>query len=66
MIDARAIRISLNLTQDEFAKRFNLKLATVRQWEQGRREPHGAALTLLEIIKKIPDAVDSALHSTAR
>jgi len=66
MIDARAIRLSLNLTQDEFAKRFNLKLATVRQWEQGRREPHGAALTLLEIIKKIPDAVDGALHSTTR
>ena len=63
MIDARAIRLSLNLTQEQFADRFDLSLHTVRQWEQGRRELRGPALILLRIIQKMPDAVDQALHA---
>ena len=34
----KAIRESLNLSQSEFANRFNIPLATVQNWEQGRRK----------------------------
>ena len=37
-------RESLGLSQPEFAVRFGFSLATVRQWEQGRRQPEGLAL----------------------
>lgn len=37
--DVRAIRAGLGLTQDEFARVFQLSLATVRDWEQGRYQP---------------------------
>jgi putative transcriptional regulator len=61
MIDARAIRLSLNMTQDQFAKRFRLSLITLQQWEQGRREPDLAARALLKVIAHAPQIVDEAL-----
>jgi putative transcriptional regulator len=62
MIDPRAIRISLNLTQEQFAKRFSLNLATIREWEQHRREPTMHAKVLLAIIAYAPEVVDRALR----
>lgn len=63
MIDARAIRRSLNLTQEQFADRFDLNVATIRQWEQHRREPPMHAKVLLAIIAYAPEIVDQALKS---
>ena len=40
-VDVRAIREKLRLSQPEFAARFGFTAASVRQWEQGRRRPHG-------------------------
>ena len=40
-------------------------MRTVQQWEQGLREPDGAAKTLLRIIKREPDAAHRALGSPA-
>lgn len=57
----RIIRTSLGLSQEEFAERFGLSLATVRDWEQGRSEPDQASGTLLKLIARIPDEVQAAL-----
>lgn len=58
---AKAIRQRLNLTQEEFAARFQLRLGTIRDWEQGLKRPDRAAQVLLRVIEKHPEAVLSAL-----
>ena len=60
-VDVRAIRARLGLSQPEFASRFGFALATVRDWEQGRRQPEQAARTLLLVIDRTPAAVTEAL-----
>ena len=59
----RALRKKLNMTQEQFAKRFHLPLGTVRDWEQGAHRPDKAAQVLLTVIAKDPDAVARALES---
>jgi putative transcriptional regulator len=41
--DVAAIRKRLGLSQERFARRFGLSPATVRDWEQGRRQPDAPA-----------------------
>lgn len=65
-VDVRRIREKLHLSQPEFAARFGFTAAAVRQWEQGRRQPHGPARVLLTIIAREPEAVRRALKSAAR
>jgi len=52
-----ALRAKLGLTQAEFATRFGLSIDSLRQWEQGRRVPEGAAKTLLALIVIDPDTI---------
>lgn len=59
--DVKAIRTRFGLSQEKFAKTFALNLATLRDWEQERRMPHGPARTLLQIIEREPEAVRRAL-----
>jgi DNA-binding transcriptional regulator YiaG len=60
-IDIRAIRARLGASQEEFALRFGLDLATLRNWEQGRSRPDTASRTLLRLIETNPGAVSAAL-----
>ena len=62
-IDVKAVRRKLGLSQQSFAARFGISTATVRNWEQGRRRPEGAARVLLTIIDKEPAAVRRALDA---
>jgi putative transcriptional regulator len=62
-VDVRKIRRSLGLTQEEFAARFGLPLGTIRDWEQRRRQPDGAARVLLQVIKNEPKAAARALRA---
>lgn len=62
-IDVMAIRKKLHLSQTEFASRFGLSVATVRDWEQQRRRPDRIAANLLRVINHAPDAVEQALRS---
>ena len=61
--DAKSIRAKVGLSQSEFAQLIGVKVATLRNWEQHRRQPTGAAAALLTIMEKEPDAALRALHS---
>lgn len=58
----RIIRRALGLSQEEFATRFHIPLGTLRDWEQGRKEPDAAARAYLMVIGRDPSAVTAALH----
>ena len=60
--DVKAIRARLRASQAEFALMIGVSVATLRNWEQGRRTPDGPALALLRVAAKNPDAVAAALH----
>jgi putative transcriptional regulator len=60
-VNVRAIREKLGLSQTEFAAKFGFPLATLRGWEQGRREPSLASRNYLLVIDKQPRAVEAAL-----
>jgi putative transcriptional regulator len=64
-IDTRAIRKKLNLTQQQFAARYHIPVATLRDWEQGRRVPDAPARALIAAIREEPDAVRRALKRAA-
>lgn len=61
-IDVHAARDKLHLTQKQFATTFGVSIATLRNWEQKRRFPTGAARILLKIIQKEPETVKRALR----
>ncbi len=61
--DAKSIRTKIGLSQNEFAKMIGVKVATLRNWEQHRRQPTGAAAALLTIVEREPDAALRALHA---
>ena len=52
-----AARESLNVSQPVFARLLNVPTVTAVSWEKGRRKPSGAALRLLQVIRKHPDAI---------
>ncbi len=60
-VDVKAIRLSLGLSQVSFATRFGLSLHTLRNWEQGKRQPDPAARAYLKVIEKAPETVCEAL-----
>jgi putative transcriptional regulator len=62
-IDVHGIRKKLGLTQAQFAARYGFSLARVRDWEQGRSQPDGAARAYLIVISQDHEAVDRALHA---
>ena len=60
-VDVRAIRALTGLSQAKFAELLDIEVATLRNWEQGRREPTGPARALLRAIRNNPIAVIQAL-----
>jgi putative transcriptional regulator len=51
---ASEARSRVGLTQAEFAKLLGVSVRTLQDWEQGRREPTGAAQTLLRVAEQHP------------
>lgn len=60
--DVKALRADLGQSQVEFALMIGVSVATLRNWEQGRRTPDGPALALLRVTAQNPEAVVKALH----
>ncbi len=58
----RKVRKRLGLTQRELAERINVSLDTIRNWEQGKRVPTGAAKALFKILDRSPETALAALQ----
>jgi putative transcriptional regulator len=58
----RRVRKRLGLSQAEFSQRIEVSLETIRNWEQGKRCPTGAAKALLKVLDRAPEAALAALH----
>lgn len=63
-LDVKEIREKLHKTQQEFALMIGISVATLRNWEQGRRRPEGPAMVLLRIAQTNPEAISQALLNT--
>ena len=56
-------RLKCGLSQSQFAAALNISARTLQQWEQGRRQPSGAAATLLKIIARHPEVLREVMAS---
>jgi putative transcriptional regulator len=61
-VNVRRLRKKLHLSQGSFAAKFGFPEATIRNWEQGRREPELAARILLAVIDRRPEVVEEILY----
>ena len=50
-------RENLDLSQSQFAELLGVSVRTLQDWEQGRREPSGAAKTLLKVAERHPEVL---------
>jgi putative transcriptional regulator len=55
--DVSNVRTKLGLSQNKFAALLGISSATLKNWEQGRRQPTGAAKVLLKIAQQHPKIV---------
>jgi len=62
----RQIRVSLAMSQNQFADALHISVKTLRNWEQGLRLPTGPARTLLKIIQRQPQLALSVLEEESR
>jgi putative transcriptional regulator len=65
-LDIKRIRADYKLSQGEFAALLGISVATLQNWEQGRRTPEGPARILLQVAAKHPDAVWDVVRPAAR
>ena len=54
VVDARQ---KAGLSQAQFADLLGVSIRTLQDWEQGRRKPSGAAMSLIKIAKQRPDVL---------
>ncbi|MCP4700586.1 MAG: helix-turn-helix domain-containing protein [Gammaproteobacteria bacterium] len=50
-------RIKTGLTQAQFAQALHISKRTLQEWEQGRRKPSGAVMTLIQIVFRHPEVI---------
>ena len=60
--DVAAIRDRFGVSQPQFAELMGISVGTLRNWEQGRRDPEGPASVLLEVAYRHPDVVWSVVR----
>jgi putative transcriptional regulator len=57
-----AARLKTGLSQLQFAQALQISPRTLQEWEQGRREPSGAARALLQIVFRHPEIIKEGLE----
>ena len=62
----REIRNRMELSQPVFAAALNVSPDTIRAWEQGKREPDGPTLRLLEVAEQHPEVFLEKLRKRTR
>ena len=62
----KRIRDQMGLSQPVFAAALNVSTETVRAWEQGKREPDGPTLRLLEVAEQHPDVLLKNIQARRR
>jgi putative transcriptional regulator len=60
--DIKTARKKTGMSRETFARAFGLSPATLRKWENGERQPTGAARVLLTIISREPEAALRAIR----
>jgi putative transcriptional regulator len=61
--EATEARFKLGMSQPEFAEMLGVSVRTLQDWEQGRRQPSGAAKALLKVATVSPNVVRKALKA---
>ena len=64
--DVAKLRKSVGLSQARFAAALGISLATLQNWEQGRRRPDGPARVLLNVFKRHPKIVAESVAAAKR
>ena len=59
--EVAAARMKTGLSQAQFAKALHISARTLQEWEQGRRQPSGAALALIQIAFRHPEVIAETL-----
>ncbi len=62
-LEVKTIRKRLHVSQLQFAHLIGVSAATLRNWEQGRTYPEGAARALLKVAARRPDAILESLRT---
>lgn len=63
--DIAALRRFVALTQSQFASALGISVHTLRNWEQGRRQPDGPAIALLRIAARHPRVIRENIKRAA-
>ncbi|MGA8615968.1 MAG: helix-turn-helix domain-containing protein [Xanthobacteraceae bacterium] len=66
LVNVKAARQNLHMSQDEFATVLCIPVSTLRKWEQGQRCPDAATRLLLQIIVHEPKAAEKTLTTLVR
>ena len=59
--EVAAARLKTGLSQAQFAKALHISARTLQEWEQGRRQPSGAAQALIRIAYRHPEVIAESL-----
>lgn len=60
--EVAAARLKTGLSQSQFAQVLHISARTLQEWEQGRRQPSGAAQALIQIAFKHPEVITESLR----
>lgn len=53
-----AVRKQLEKSQPAFSKLLGVPVGTIRDWEQGRKQPDSAAITLIKVAQRHPEILE--------
>jgi putative transcriptional regulator len=62
--EVAAARLQTGLSQSQFAKALHISARTLQDWEQGRRQPSGAAQALIQIAYRHPEVIREGLSAS--